>query len=658
MALFKVSKGNSTNLPNLTSSGDGYSWFTFDDGKFYIDYIDPADVVLKRKAINAVNADYAGTAVRALIATTAVNATKIGQAASTTTSANYRVILSTSGVDTAETGTVNKSSNLQYNPSTNQLSTGNVKLTGELDVTGDTYLRNQTYTNSLTSGSLLVNGNANFVQSPTAPTPASSSNDTTVATTAFVKNAQVASSITALYAVTALRALSAGSAGYAASAAQATHAASSDYAQTASYAVTALRAISAASAGYATSAAQATYASQLSTTGTTGQFWRGDNTWSDTLVGDLNVSGNVTLSGETIADSLTAGNLQVNGAANFVNSPTAPTPASTSNDTTVATTAFVKNAQAGSAITALYAVTALRAISAGSAGYAASAAQATYAASANYAQAALTSSYAVTALRAISSASANYAASAAQATHAASADYAQSALTASYAVTSARALSALTADNAVKAQKDASGNVITSTYAPLASPTFTGIPAAPTAAAGTNTTQLATTAFVQTAVSQGFAANDAMVFKGTLGATNGTVLALPTSGYSAGWTYRVVDAGVYAGEYCEVGDLVIAVKDFNTATADTDWTKVEHNIDGALYKTSSISYTGNKVLLSSGTSGAVKEGTVTTENVIKTIAWNAGAVTSTTVSNGVIRMTIGTIPSLTTTAQSVIIGIV
>lgn len=37
-------------------------------------------------------------------------------------------------------------------------------------------------------------------------------------------------------------------------------------------------------------------------------------------------------------------------------------------------------------------------------------------------------------------------------------------------------------------------------YAPLASPTFTGVPAAPTAAAGTNTTQLATTAFVTTAI--------------------------------------------------------------------------------------------------------------------------------------------------------------
>lgn len=39
------------------------------------------------------------------------------------------------------------------------------------------------------------------------------------------------------------------------------------------------------------------------------------------------------------------------------------------------------------------------------------------------------------------------------------------------------------------------------TRAPLASPTFTGVPAAPTATAGTNTTQLATTAFVTTAVS-------------------------------------------------------------------------------------------------------------------------------------------------------------
>jgi hypothetical protein len=45
--------------------------------------------------------------------------------------------------------------------------------------------------------------------------------------------------------------------------------------------------------------------------------------------------------------------------------------------------------------------------------------------------------------------------------------------------------------------------------APLASPTFTGVPAAPTAAPGTNTTQLATTAFVAAAVTGGGAPTSA-----------------------------------------------------------------------------------------------------------------------------------------------------
>lgn len=40
----------------------------------------------------------------------------------------------------------------------------------------------------------------------------------------------------------------------------------------------------------------------------------------------------------------------------------------------------------------------------------------------------------------------------------------------------------------------------TATKAPLADPTFTGTPAAPTASTGTNTTQIATTAFVQAAL--------------------------------------------------------------------------------------------------------------------------------------------------------------
>ena len=51
-------------------------------------------------------------------------------------------------------------------------------------------------------------------------------------------------------------------------------------------------------------------------------------------------------------------------------------------------------------------------------------------------------------------------------------------------------------------QRNASNvwSVVSTEYAPKASPTLTGTPKAPTAAAGTNTTQIATTAFVQSAV--------------------------------------------------------------------------------------------------------------------------------------------------------------
>lgn len=50
------------------------------------------------------------------------------------------------------------------------------------------------------------------------------------------------------------------------------------------------------------------------------------------------------------------------------------------------------------------------------------------------------------------------------------------------------------------------GLVIGTDVAAIASPTFTGTPAAPTAASSTNTTQIATTAFVQTAVNTAMAA--------------------------------------------------------------------------------------------------------------------------------------------------------
>jgi hypothetical protein len=56
--------------------------------------------------------------------------------------------------------------------------------------------------------------------------------------------------------------------------------------------------------------------------------------------------------------------------------------------------------------------------------------------------------------------------------------------------------------SAVQTQLDSklSTSTASSTYAPLASPALTGVPTAPTAAANTNTTQVATTAYVQTEI--------------------------------------------------------------------------------------------------------------------------------------------------------------
>ena len=76
--------------------------------------------------------------------------------------------------------------------------------------------------------------------------------------------------------------------------------------------------------------------------------------------------------------------------------------------------------------------------------------------------------------------------------------------------------------------------------APLASPTLTGTPLAPTAIAGTNTTQLATTAFVTNAVSSGtttnFTGNLAGEVTGTQSSTvvgNAAVIAKTLTGYTS-----------------------------------------------------------------------------------------------------------------------------
>ena len=92
--------------------------------------------------------------------------------------------------------------------------------------------------------------------------------------------------------------------------------------------------------------------------------------------------------------------------------------------------------------------------------------------------------------------------------------------------------------------------------APLASPNFTGTPTAPTASSGTNTTQVATTAFVQAATS-GKADSSDVYTKAEVDAkvsgllhwkgTKATVSALPSSGNATGDVWHVTaDNGEYA----------------------------------------------------------------------------------------------------------------
>lgn len=136
--------------------------------------------------------------------------------------------------------------------------------------------------------------------------------------------------------------------------------------------------------------------------------------------------------------------------------------------------------------------------------------------------------------------------------------------------------------------------------APLASPALTGTPTAPTATSGTNTDQIATTKFVQAAVNSKIAASDALQFKGTIG-SGATVEALPAT-HEVGWTYKVARAGSYAGQACEVGDMIICVT-AGTSANNAHWTVVQTNINGAV--TGPSSATDNYVAVFSGTTGKV-----------------------------------------------------
>lgn len=58
---------------------------------------------------------------------------------------------------------------------------------------------------------------------------------------------------------------------------------------------------------------------------------------------------------------------------------------------------------------------------------------------------------------------------------------------------------------------------------------------------------------------------------------------LPATGYKAGQAFRVAEAGTYAGQSCEVGDLIICVKDYAAdGASNADFMVVQSNLNGAV----------------------------------------------------------------------------
>lgn len=78
---------------------------------------------------------------------------------------------------------------------------------------------------------------------------------------------------------------------------------------------------------------------------------------------------------------------------------------------------------------------------------------------------------------------------------------------------------------------------------------------------------------------------------------------LPESDYKAGQTWRVAEDGEYAGQKCEIGDLIICVNDYTDSYSNDDFIIVQANISGTV--TGAESSTDGELVIFSGVSGKV-----------------------------------------------------
>ena len=78
-------------------------------------------------------------------------------------------------------------------------------------------------------------------------------------------------------------------------------------------------------------------------------------------------------------------------------------------------------------------------------------------------------------------------------------------------------------------------------------------------------------------------------------------------GYKAGESFRVAEAGTYAGQDCEVGDLILVINDYVSESAsDSDFIVLQSNIDGAVTSNADTSTVGEIVVFDAVTGKVIK----------------------------------------------------
>ena len=148
--------------------------------------------------------------------------------------------------------------------------------------------------------------------------------------------------------------------------------------------------------------------------------------------------------------------------------------------------------------------------------------------------------------------------------------------------------------------------------APINNPVFTGT--VTLAADPADNLQAATKQYVDRLV--------AGIVDCTPGIADLTDNTLPTTGYKAGQTWRVAEDGTYAGQECEIGDLIICIKDYaeGGSAGNADFMIIQANIDGAVTSSADATTDGDIVVYDGITGKVIKSSAVNISSLNDAIA--------------------------------------